>query len=574
MASKSGFESFSPAPLGRRLAAGAVDGAVLFALCLAFSLIPLLSTGLVLPMWGVLAALVGYSVVPLSAFGATLGMRLLGLELIGKRGHAAGLSDLLSREFIGRGYFPAAYLFTLLANLVGSMLGTTQFIAPAGPSLLFGLVCLGMVGLALPGHLMALFRPDGRGLADLMAGTMVVPRRAVAPPEDEDEDERAERAQHRRRKILGVIAFQVVALVVVLGAPHLLTRRTESSETYAERITRDRLAHDFERAPGNEVLAEELVDALRRAGEREGAEAVLTRHLAALSEDVGCDKRKALRVGERMNRAGEFETAVAFVSGFTQRCGHWPRLLWVSLHAYGELGKWEQAARETTAVIEADPEDSDYWWWRGRAYANLKQYEQAAADYHQSMANRPNGFAASRYAEWAQQGLQRPCEAAFALQAWVEQHPDEAEDWVDAEVSRLFLAGNCGRLAGQGKTQARFAPGAPVARVKAVIQGKPVTLVARSPAPYTVVDRAFAESLGLKVDAAPTVRLRVAGEDVQARIVNLGEVRVGDATTVELPAAVVDRLPEGTQGLLGVNFLWRFSAGDDGESLALSPRGL
>ena len=572
MASKSGFETFSPAPLGRRLAAGAVDGVVLFALCLAFSLIPLLSTGLVLPMWGVLAALVGYAVAPLSAFGATLGMRLLGLELIGKGGHAAGLSDLLSRELIGRGFFPAAYLFTLLANLVGSMLGRTQFIAPAGPSLLFSLVCLGMVGLAFPGHLMALFRPDGRGLADLMARTMVVPRRTVAPPEDEDE--RAERAQHRRRKVLGVIAFQVVALVVVFGAPHLLTRRPESSETYSERITRQRLTHDFERTPGNELLAMQLVDALRRAGERESAEAVLTKHLAALSEEIGCDKRKALRVGERMNREGEFETAVGFVSGFTQRCGRWPRLLWVSIHAHGELGQWQQAAQDATAVIEADPEDSDYWWWRGRAYANLKQYEQAAADYHQSMANRPNGFAASRYAEWAQQGLQRPCEAAFALQAWVEQNPDETEEWVDAEVSRLFLAGNCARLAGQGKTKARFDPGAPEARVKAVIQGKPVTLVARSRAPYTVVDRAFAESVGLKVDAAPTVRLRVAGEDVQARIVNLGEVRVGDAATVELPAAVVDRLPEGTQGILGVNFLWRFSTGDDGESLALSPRGL
>ena len=129
--------------------AGAIDTVVVLGLCAVYFLIPLLTRGLVLPMWGVLAAVLGYLVVPLAAFKRTLGMKLLGLELVTKDGHAVGPGDVLFRELIGRGFFPAAFLFTLFAGLAASWFGVARFAAPAGIALLFffaSAVALGVAG--------------------------------------------------------------------------------------------------------------------------------------------------------------------------------------------------------------------------------------------------------------------------------------------------------------------------------------------------------------------------------------------------------------------------------------------
>src|SRR6185369_866470 len=112
---------------------------------------------------------VGTLAIPLSAFRQTLGMRIFGLELVGKDGHAVGPGDVLFRELLGRGYFPAAFLFTVFAGLVASWLHLAAFVFPAGIGFLFFGASLFAFTLAILGHALILNRPDRRSLADLMA---------------------------------------------------------------------------------------------------------------------------------------------------------------------------------------------------------------------------------------------------------------------------------------------------------------------------------------------------------------------------------------------------------------------
>ncbi len=561
--------TLSPAPLGRRIVAGAIDAVLLSLLTGAYFLVPLLSTGIVVPMWGVLAAIVGYSVVPLATFRATLGMKLARVEIRARDGHPANAGDLLFRELVGRGFFPGAFLFTLLMSFVGSLVGVTSFAMPTGLGAIMALLSLGTVAIAGPGHLLALARSDRRSLADLLARTIVVPREPATPPADEDE--LAFWKSQRRRRVFGVIAFEALVVTLALALPRLLAAPTRSTEEYADRLTRMRLEKEFERASGNELIAQQLAEAYLKAGRPEDAEKVRARQLEVAMGELGCDKRRVLQLGDRLNRDGRYEAAIALVKRHEEKCGAWPRLLWVSLYAHQERGEWKKVTELATRLIDDAPHDSDFWWWRGEAFAELGQYEQAAADYHQSMANQPNGFAAGRYARWVDAELKRPCEGAFALGYWMDLRPDDFEDWAPEERARLYLAGRCDELLGRGKAVLKLSPGAPVSTAKLDVNGKAGVVSLTQPAGYTLLSSAFAAKAGVDASSANEIQVRTGGEWKKAKLVTLKEVRFGQATSREVLAAVVDALPDGIDAVLGVNLAWRFKVQNDGQAMTFKP---
>lgn len=272
----------SVAQLERRVMAGALDGFVLIALCGAYFLVPVMLLGIVLPMWGVLAAIIGYSVVPLAVFKQTLGMRAFGIELVSKDGHAVNVGDLLFRELLGRGWFPAAFLFNLVFAYVAMMLGYARFAMPAGLQAVFLLASVLALFVAVLGHLLVLGMKDRRSIADLMARSWVVPRQARPLPEDREE--LAELRRAKGRSIRNVIIAEVIILGVGLGAPWVLTRKTESTEQRAARLLRQKLEKQFEKDPESEQLSRELAQSYRAAGDWEAATKIVEQHRVRLEE--------------------------------------------------------------------------------------------------------------------------------------------------------------------------------------------------------------------------------------------------------------------------------------------------
>src|SRR6185437_17159347 len=141
---------------GPRAAAGAVDALAVVGLGFVLFWIPFRVGAASLPVWALIAAVLGYAVVPLAAFQATLGMRLFGVELVSRDGTPPDFLDLLFREVIGRGYGPAAYLGAVVLGLLASMVGAAQLSAGLGGMgwgfALCSLLLLGAAG----GHLVAL----------------------------------------------------------------------------------------------------------------------------------------------------------------------------------------------------------------------------------------------------------------------------------------------------------------------------------------------------------------------------------------------------------------------------------
>lgn len=270
-----------PAPLPRRVLAGLVDAAALGLLWAVGFFLPLVLRGFVLPMWGVLAAVVGWAIVPLAFFGQTLGLRLFGLRLLREDGHHVDLATVIFRELVGRGAFPVGYLFTVAASALAARWGLGGAVGPAGlGSALTALSLLAALAAGL-GHLLALRRADQRTAADLLAGSVVVQGPARALPDDPEE--RAERLAHRALIRRRVVAFELLLAASVLAVPWLLTARArETTRERLARLQREALERRFRADPANVTTFEALQGAYARSAQEEEAAAALAAHQAAL----------------------------------------------------------------------------------------------------------------------------------------------------------------------------------------------------------------------------------------------------------------------------------------------------
>lgn len=282
-----------PAPTSKRVLAGLVDGAVVLVLCAVTFIAPLLLKGTVLPMWGVLLVLIGWAVVPLAAFKKTFGLSVAGLEVVTKTGHALDLANALFRELLGRGWFPAAYVFTVLAGLVASYFGVGASVAPPVLMGVMFVACSAALTVALVGHVIALGRPDGRSLADLMSGSFVV--LAPALPEPTDPDERADAKERRARVTRNVVLVELVLVALVAVAPLVGGLKTsESPDAKVRRLKIEALQAKFAKAQNSESLSNELQSLLLQAGREAEAREVANQHRTARSLDAAA-REESLR---------------------------------------------------------------------------------------------------------------------------------------------------------------------------------------------------------------------------------------------------------------------------------------
>lgn len=293
-----------PAPISKRVIAGLIDAAFIVVLSGISFAIPLLTRGIVLPMWGVLAVMVGYAVVPLAFLKRTLGLHIMGLELVGRQGHPIDLANLLFRELIGRGFFPAAWMFTIITSLIAFHFGVGGSTTPPLLAGVMTLACSGALCVALIGHVIALGRPDQRTLADLLARSFVVEGPSLPPPTDLEEFD--EWKAHRLRVLVRIVLFEVVLMSSVVAFPWLLSSSNgETPKMKVARLKLESLEAKFEANQGSESLAADLQREYFAIGREDSAQRVLEKHRRALSLEEA-DREQSLRaqLAERIERSG------------------------------------------------------------------------------------------------------------------------------------------------------------------------------------------------------------------------------------------------------------------------------
>ena len=392
--------SLSPAELGPRIAAGVIDFFVLGAVGAVLCLGPLWLGGLALPMVGAVAAVVVVQVLPLAAFRATIGLRLMNLELVHQGGRAADLSELLFRELVGRGLLGAAFFTTLLVGGAGQVAGVMGLFAPGGLGLVLTLLAGSVCAIGTLGHLVLLVSKDRRGLHDMIGGTIMVPRGAISDPrDDEDLDDEA-------KAVLGtgksgcwpkVVAAQVILSALAVAVPYSLSRPSGDVGDVKARLRLKQARAKFEANPVDARAASTYAYWLRKNDDKDEVDGVWAEHREAIAEQ-NRKKEAAIRAGLAENPK-DWDRTVALIQLLVaqdrkdeakEAFSTYARLdpsedtrvsfgIWLYDHGFTE-----DAIREFTAVKEA-----------GGTGPNLHAHLGWA---HQEAGNEPEALAALRLA--------------------------------------------------------------------------------------------------------------------------------------------------------------------------------
>ncbi len=157
-----------------------------------------------------------------------------------------------------------------------------------------------------------------------------------------------------------------------------------------------------------------------------------------------CDKRATLEYDEALIAAGDTRGALSDTDAYFARCGDWFRLRWVTYSAHEHLGEHEAAAAEATKLMQHDPMDHDYPWWRGMAYEQMGKLDDAIRDYRRTMTLEPavDRIPFNLASLLEQKGLF--CAARQPILQFVRFHEDfaNAPNVVD-RLDRLRILGHC-----------------------------------------------------------------------------------------------------------------------------------
>ena len=222
-------------------------------------------------------------------------------------------------------------------------------------------------------------------------------------------------------------------------------------------------------------------------------------------------------------------------------------------------------------LVRSNPHDSDFWWWKGRAEWKSKHWAQAESDFLQSMTNKPTGYPAARLKDLAEDEPSYACSAAFLLQYLVEQAPERGGEWAPKERSTLWLKGNCQPFAGTGKTKVTFSTNAPLVKTPVTVNGVKGTFLVGFDQGLTVVSRAFAEKAKVAQGEGEARTAWVSGELAGVAPSAPVTLAIGQAKVAQHSLGLVETLPDGIDGVLGLSTLNRFSIRVTPGTLSLAP---
>jgi hypothetical protein len=269
-----------------------------------------------------------------------------------------------------------------------------------------------------------------------------------------------------------------------------------------------------------------------------------------------CDADATFKLVQELNQMKRHPEAIADAELYWSKCGEFDRLKWSVIYAQHQLGKNEDALVHETDLITKDPYDSDFWWWRGEDRVKTGQAMLGLADYRQSFANsehrNASRFAAGRIVD-AAKAAGRPCEAVAAVDYFVAVHEGDRSGGFEQEVRGLDIASECAKKRGTGTTDLPRND-----KVKVAIGGLEGTFLVDETCGTTTLSADFAKRAGVTPVQGPNIETIAAGAIRSGRLATTTMTIGGGAVAPDTEVAIVDALPDGLDGVLGISAMWKF----------------
>ncbi len=272
-----------------------------------------------------------------------------------------------------------------------------------------------------------------------------------------------------------------------------------------------------------------------------------------------CDKEAVRKLVLELMELKRYGDAVDDATAYFAKCEDFPRLRSNVIYALHQLGRYAEAIKHETALIERDPFDSDYWWWRAEDLARGNEHAKALADYRQSIANADGAggsrFAIARILDTAGPAGQ-PCEAVAAVDYFGGFHGGSPSRDLIERTRGLDQTSSCGRTRGQGKQA--LPPPAEDVDMDVTVNGVEGTFLIETRCGTTVVTTAFAQLAGITPRQGPPIESIAVGA-IRKGAPATATLVLGGATAPETELVIADGLPPGVDGVIGLSALWKFN---------------
>jgi len=296
------------------------------------------------------------------------------------------------------------------------------------------------------------------------------------------------------------------------------------------------------------------------AGSSSGDAPQVPTQFAALDSELArepCDRQRAYKLIDGLYHAREPRLTLLRAEAFVRQCGDFTELLPLTYAAHRDLSEWDPAIADVSKLIELQPHEKDYRWWRGQLYEHKGQLERAARDYDQSIVVEPKITNIPFNLANVYERLGRPCDGIFPLTQFAYFYPGAA-DLANKRLSALYANPACSAFVGTGQATIPFTAGAAAVPVHVRINGQvDATFLLDTGASVVVLTEALARKLSLDPSAWPETVVSTAGGLRVVRRGTLDEIDVQTLRARQVPCAIAPDLP-GDIGLLGLSFLSRF----------------
>lgn len=232
---------------------------------------------------------------------------------------------------------------------------------------------------------------------------------------------------------------------------------------------------------------------------------------------------------------------------------------------------WDQAAAIATIGVVDDPSATGPRLERAVAYEGAGKWDDAVTDLRQAMLLSPKVFPTGENLAKDQEKAGHACDAweTWGLIWW--RHKDKRGE-AQIQRGRLTTDAGCGALRVDGQARLKHTDTIDGWYTFDLMVGDtPARIGVDSSSPYTIVSADLAQKLALPTATEPLITRCFLGT-MAGRLTRLPPVHLGDIEVKELDALVADTLPEGVDGMLGINFLTRVDMDRDGKLWRFSAR--
>jgi predicted aspartyl protease len=363
----------------------------------------------------------------------------------------------------------------------------------------------------------------------------------------------------QRKRPVGFLIVGLIILIAIVGGGFFYWR---ISSTYSEAYKR----LDILPLPLSLELQPQFYDQLRR-----------------LSREP-CYRDAMLEFSDALLSAGYPRESATSLLSFVKRCkgSENDPLLIRAFDAWNKIGDYSAALEVTQQLVQIDPANPQYRYWRGVTFEQQRNFAKALSDYIATLQllGAPNNIAGSQFYDISRMyaELGRYCDAIAPIETFISFNPVERRTSQTTQlISEYTKKGSCEVRYAQGVGRVPVLNTGGVRTIAASINGVSGNFVLDTGAEYVTITPEFSVKAKLKIEIGNEMPMKTAGGFSLADVGYANIISVGNAQAEGVVVAIIrgDDDPFGghLDGLLGMSFLARFNTvvSQDGIQLTAIP---